>query len=136
MVRRRGRAAPRAAARTDLPGEALHALDDAHPGCHQGPGGARFRPRPVRRAPPGRGGRPPPGEHGRFVLEVEGGTARVRPGGEGRLKLHVRALAPLYTGFLTPRALQLAGMLTGDDASLDAASALFSGPAPSLRDMF
>ncbi|MHA7633365.1 GNAT family N-acetyltransferase [Corallococcus sp. M7] len=77
-----------------------------------------------------------PENTGRFVLEVEGGTARVRPGGEGRLKLHVRALAPLYTGFLTPRALQLSGMLTGDDASLDTASALFSGPAPSLRDMF
>ncbi|NBD11466.1 MULTISPECIES: enhanced intracellular survival protein Eis [Corallococcus] len=77
-----------------------------------------------------------PENQGRFVLEVEGGTARVRPGGEGRMRLHARALAPLYTGFLTPRALQLAGMLSADDASLDAASALFAGPSPSMRDMF
>jgi predicted acetyltransferase len=77
-----------------------------------------------------------PENTGRFVLEVEGGGARVRPGGDGHLRLHVRALAPLFTGFLTPRALQLAGMLSADDASLDTASALFAGPAPSLRDMF
>ncbi|RKH11101.1 GNAT family N-acetyltransferase [Corallococcus sp. CA053C] len=77
-----------------------------------------------------------PENHGRFVLEVEGGAARVRPGGEGRLRLHVRGLSPLFTGFLSPRALQLAGMLEADDASLTAASALFSGPAPSMRDMF
>ncbi|MBE4749761.1 GNAT family N-acetyltransferase [Corallococcus sp. ZKHCc1 1396] len=77
-----------------------------------------------------------PQNQGRFVLEVEGGAARVRPGGEGRMRLHVRALAPLFTGFLTPRALQLAGMLDADDASLDVAAALFAGPAPSLRDMF
>lgn len=72
----------------------------------------------------------------RFVLEVEGGAARVRPGGEGGMRLHVRGLASLYTGFLSPRALQLAGMLEADDASLTAATALFSGPAPSMRDMF
>ncbi|RKH39322.1 GNAT family N-acetyltransferase [Corallococcus llansteffanensis] len=77
----------------------------------------------------------PENQH-RFVLEVGGGAARVRVGGEGRLRLHVRGLSPLFTGFLSPRALQLAGMLEADDASLEVASALFSGPSPSMRDMF
>ncbi|MFY0580434.1 sterol carrier protein domain-containing protein [Cystobacter fuscus] len=77
-----------------------------------------------------------PENQGRFVLEVEEGEAQVRPGGEGDLKLHVRALAALYSGFLSPSALQLAGVLEADDATLRTAEALFSGSPPSMPDMF
>jgi predicted acetyltransferase len=77
-----------------------------------------------------------PENHGRFLLEVAGGQARVSRGGEGRVKLDVRALAPLYSGFLTPQALQSVGVLVADEASLAVAAALFSGPMPSLPDMF
>jgi predicted acetyltransferase len=77
-----------------------------------------------------------PHNSGRFLLEVEEGRARVRAGGEGRLHLDVRALAPLYSGHLAPHALQALGMLDGDEASLALAAALFAGPAPGMPDMF
>ncbi|EPX58851.1 hypothetical protein D187_003566 [Cystobacter fuscus DSM 2262] len=77
-----------------------------------------------------------PENQGRFVLEVEEGEAQVRPGGEGDMKLHVRALAALYGGFLSPAALQLAGVLEADDTTLRTAEALFSGTPPAMPDMF
>lgn len=77
-----------------------------------------------------------PENAGRFVLEVSDGAARVRKGGEGRMRLHVRALASLYTGFLTAEALRLSGALEADDASVRTASALFAGPPPAMSDMF
>ncbi|MDY7228376.1 GNAT family N-acetyltransferase [Hyalangium rubrum] len=77
-----------------------------------------------------------PENRGRFLLEVEGGQGRVRRGGEGRVKLDIRTLAPLYTGFLSPEALRLAGALMTDDASMPVAAAMFSGAPPSMADMF
>ena len=73
---------------------------------------------------------------GRFLLEVGGGTGRVRPGGEGRLKVHVRGLAPLYTGWLGPDALALTGLLEGPEADRRLAASLFAGPAPAMSDFF
>jgi predicted acetyltransferase len=73
---------------------------------------------------------------GRYVLEVSDGEARVRRGGEGRMRLDVRALASLYTGFLSAEVLRMMGALEADDASVRVAGALFSGPPPSIRDMF
>src|SRR6218665_58732 len=77
-----------------------------------------------------------PENRGRFVLEVSQGEAEVREGGDGDLKLHVRALAPLYSGFLSPAALQLAGALTAGEETLRTATALFSGPPPAMPDIF
>lgn len=77
-----------------------------------------------------------PENQGRFVLEVDDGEAHVRPGGDGDMKLHVRTLATLYSGFLSPAALRLAGVLEAHEASLRTATALFSGQAPAMPDMF
>ncbi|ATB28068.1 GNAT family N-acetyltransferase [Melittangium boletus] len=77
-----------------------------------------------------------PENRGRFVLEVSEGEAEVREGGDGDLKLHARALAPLYSGFLAPSALQLAGALTAGEETLRTATALFSGPPPAMPDIF
>jgi predicted acetyltransferase len=73
---------------------------------------------------------------GNFILEVSGGTGHVRRGGNGLMRLDVRALAPLYTGFLSPEALRSVGALVADDATVRLATALFCGPAPALPDMF
>jgi predicted acetyltransferase len=77
-----------------------------------------------------------PENHGRFVLEVDGGGARVRQGGDGALRLDVRALAPLYSGLYSPAALRAVGRLEADEASLRVATALFAGPLPFMPDMF
>ncbi len=85
--------------------------------------------------------------HGRFRLAVSGGEARVtrlpgaRAGGpksarDAALHMHIRGLAPLYTGHMSPHELELAGLLTGPPAALDLAATLFAGPAPTMSDMF
>jgi len=73
---------------------------------------------------------------GRFVLHVEGGCGRVEPGGRGTVRMHVRGLAVLYSGYLTPRGLLAAGMLTGETEAIDTASRIFAGPAPWCADQF
>ncbi|MCP3101127.1 GNAT family N-acetyltransferase [Myxococcus sp. K15C18031901] len=77
-----------------------------------------------------------PENQGRFVLEVASGAARVTRGGEGRMRLHVRQLASLYTGFASADALRAMGLLQADDASVQVAQRLLHGPTPSMRDMF
>lgn len=77
-----------------------------------------------------------PENHGRFVLEVDAGGARVRRGGDGQMRLDVRTLAALYSGQYTPVGLRAVGRLEADDASVRLATTLFSGPAPCMPDMF
>jgi predicted acetyltransferase len=77
-----------------------------------------------------------PANTGRYVLGVTGGAAMVEPGGRGELKLHVRALAALYTGFQSADALRLTGRLTGPDEAVAVANGVFAGPPPSMPDMF
>jgi predicted acetyltransferase len=72
----------------------------------------------------------------RFVLEVEDGESRVTRGGKGRLAMDVRGLAPLFTGFFSPRNLQAADLVEGNREDLDAAAGVFTGPAPGMSDMF
>ena len=77
-----------------------------------------------------------PGNAGRFVLRVRDGAATVDSGGNASLRLDARALAALYSGFVTPRDLVRLDRVDGDAASLDRAAAIFSGPAPWMPDMF
>ncbi|ADO74281.1 Acetyltransferase, GNAT family [Stigmatella aurantiaca DW4/3-1] len=77
-----------------------------------------------------------PENQGRFVLHVSGGEGRVERGGEGQLRLNIRALAPLYSGFLSPEVLRSVGALAAEDATLRRAAAIFSSPPPVLPDMF
>ena len=57
-------------------------------------------------------------------------------GGDGNVRLDVRALAPIYTGFTTPRALRSQGRIDGDERSLAALGAIFAGPLPWMQDEF
>jgi predicted acetyltransferase len=77
-----------------------------------------------------------PWNAGRFVLEVCRGRAQVRKGGRGRLRLDVRGLAALYTGYLSPADLRLLGLLEGPDAEAAHAARLFAGPPPWMPDFF
>ncbi|HTM23239.1 MAG TPA: GNAT family N-acetyltransferase [Kofleriaceae bacterium] len=78
-----------------------------------------------------------PGNRGRFRLAVAGGSGRVERGeGQGSLRIDVRGLASLYSGYLPAQELRLHGLADGDADTLARASALFAGPAPWLVEMF
>ena len=77
-----------------------------------------------------------PSNNGRFVLRVVDGRGRVEKGGQGRLRLHIRDLAALYSGYLSPWELRGAGSLMGEATDLAAAALAFGGPRPWLPDMF
>ncbi len=71
-----------------------------------------------------------------FVLELAGGKASIEPGGDGSLKLTSRALAGLYSGYLSPTALHACGWLDGSLDQRELAAACFAGPLPWFRDRF
>jgi len=77
-----------------------------------------------------------PANRGRWLVEIRGGEARARPGGDGRLKAHVRGLASLYAGHRSAEALALTGLLEGEAGVLEEATAAFAGPHPSMSDFF
>lgn len=65
-----------------------------------------------------------PRNHGRWVLAVSHGRARVRKGGRGAVKIDVRTLASLYSGYVSPAEL-------GIDMP-----AVFAGPSPWMGEIF
>jgi predicted acetyltransferase len=69
-------------------------------------------------------------------VRVADGRAEVERGGRGTLRLDIRGLAAMYTGFHSPADLRAAGFADADDASLASASALFAGPHPWMADHF
>jgi predicted acetyltransferase len=72
-----------------------------------------------------------------YRLRVSGGHALVEPtGGAGNVRLDVRALSALYSGFVSAAELSRAGLLTGSPRSLATLGLLFGGPAPALADYF
>lgn len=77
-----------------------------------------------------------PSNQGRFVLRVADGVGQAERGGKGLMRLHIRDLVPLYSGYFTPHELMLASSVEADQASLAAAAQIFAGPRPWLPDMF
>lgn len=75
--------------------------------------------------------------NGRLLVSVgEGrGEARRREG-RGDVRVHIRGLAAIYSGFISPWQARAAGWLEGDDEALDGLAAAFAGPAPWLADHF
>lgn len=72
-----------------------------------------------------------------YRLRVAGGHALVeRTSGAGNVRLDVRALASLYTGFVSAAELARAGLLGGSPRAIETLRLLFSGPAPALVDYF
>jgi predicted acetyltransferase len=73
---------------------------------------------------------------GAFVLRIGDGKAEVAPGGDGRLRIDVRGLASLYTGYASAHELLATGYIEGEEQDLLTADAIFAGPAPWLADFF
>jgi predicted acetyltransferase len=74
--------------------------------------------------------------NGPFVLNVAEGCGSARQGGQGRIRLHVRDLAALYSGYMTPQQLRASGTLEGPEEDLGLAGLVFAGPQPWTPDMF
>lgn len=77
-----------------------------------------------------------PENEGCWRLEVAGGAARLERGGRGRVRLDVRQLAQLLTGYQTPDGLARTGLLEAPEADRATAAALFAAPQPQLAEMF
>lgn len=74
--------------------------------------------------------------NGKFMLKVRNGKGTVKSGGEGSIRLDVRTLAQLYTGFLSPMELRIAGDLEASEDDIARMLPVFAGPRPWIRDDF
>jgi predicted acetyltransferase len=70
-----------------------------------------------------------PENDGRYVLHVRDGKGTVEHGGRGELELDEHGLASMYSGFAAARD-------CARGSGLDAAAAIFAGPAPWMPDHF
>lgn len=77
-----------------------------------------------------------PENAGRFRLRVAGGAGEVEADGDDPIALHVRDLAPLYTGFLSASRLAALGRLDGSADAIAAADRIFAGREPWMADRF
>ncbi|MDJ0697493.1 sterol carrier protein domain-containing protein [Mastigocoleus sp. MO_188.B34] len=73
---------------------------------------------------------------GKFILTVADGRGKVIKGGRGELKLHISALAPLYSGLYSPQQLQIAGKISAPEGAIFAATQLFASVSPWMPDLF
>jgi predicted acetyltransferase len=73
---------------------------------------------------------------GRWILTVEAGHASVQPGGRGDLRMDIRGLASLYSGYLSAEQLLLLGRCEGPVAAARAAASVFAGTTPWMSDMY
>lgn len=77
-----------------------------------------------------------PANRGPFVLEVAGGSAKVRRGGRAGARIDIRGLAALYSGHLTAGQLAATDYLEATPAEIAALQAIFAGPTPWMSDAF
>lgn len=76
------------------------------------------------------------GNAGKWVITVEGGRATCKRGGRGDVKMHVRQLASVYTGYMSPVQLAQIGLVDGPEDVVERLSAMFAGAAPWMSDSF
>ena len=81
-----------------------------------------------------------PAQSGLWNLTIDHGTPsieRTTTPAAHTMAINIRDLAPLYTGYTTPRALRDAGRAHCNDPAADLASGIFATPTiPAMTDMF
>jgi predicted acetyltransferase len=77
-----------------------------------------------------------PANAGPWTLHIDEGVPTVERGGEGRVRLHVRDLAPIYSGYKHPLALRATQRIEGTDDDLRTLGAVFAGTAPWMQETF
>ncbi len=80
--------------------------------------------------------------NGLWTLTLDSGTPTAshqpdQAAADNPLRIDIRALAPLYTGFTSARTLRAAGRLDASDNTADTADAIFATPStPAMTNMF
>lgn len=74
--------------------------------------------------------------HGRWIASWLDGQVTLTRGGEGRVRVDIRALAALFTGHKSPGQLAATGLLEGEDRDLARLATAFAGPMPTMWDGF
>ncbi len=78
-----------------------------------------------------------PENSGRWQVHFAAGCASVEPGGDGHLRMNIRALAPLFSAFYSAgQLIRLGAIESSSDAQTDLATAAFAGDAPWLAELF
>jgi predicted acetyltransferase len=72
----------------------------------------------------------------RVVLEVEGGSARVTPGGSGQIRCGIGALSAWYSSALRAQDAARLGLLEGDASAVSAMDGLIAGGRSWMPDFF
>jgi len=72
----------------------------------------------------------------RFVLEVEGGAARVTSGGAGQVRCGIDALSSWYSSVLRAQDAARLGLLEGDERAIDVMDGLIAGGTAWMPDYF
>lgn len=73
---------------------------------------------------------------GPWTINVAGGRAELERGGTPEVRLHIRGLAALMTGFADADLLDVMGLVSGPSAAIHRFCGLFAAPSPWLRLMF
>ncbi|HWM86782.1 MAG TPA: sterol carrier protein domain-containing protein, partial [Kofleriaceae bacterium] len=73
---------------------------------------------------------------GRFTVELTSSRAKVSRGGGEPVRIGIRGLAALYSGYLSAEQLAAVGMASGASADLAALTTAFAGTAPWLAELF
>ena len=78
-----------------------------------------------------------PENDGPFRVRAEEGRIEIEPAtGQAVAPIGIGALSALYAGYTSPNDLVRAGLVRGDEPSLDLLGRLFAGPTPWMTDFF
>lgn len=77
-----------------------------------------------------------PWHAGSWRLEIADGSGTLERGGTGAVRIHVRGLSALFTGFASTTALRAAGLLDGEPAAAARLDTAFAGQMPWMVDSF
>ena len=77
-----------------------------------------------------------PENTGRWLVQIDGGTATVSPGGDGRIRATVRGLSGLFSGAYPAEAMAGPTHLVASDDDLASLTQVFAGPSPWMDDHF
>lgn len=73
---------------------------------------------------------------GKWRLVVRDGRGTVEAGGSGALRIHIRGLAPLFSGLFPAEQVAALDLANASPSTLAAATRIFASPAPWMADMY